>query len=247
MGIGDEVMATGMARGAAARGKRIAFGDGTRLRWSQWCEEAFYQNPNIARRIEPNIEWVHYYKGKRHYNSWDGVRLRWIWNYSFKAPRGEFFGLRKVAVPKGSVLIEPNLPWHKPISVNKDWGESNYQALTDRLRAAGWDVFQTSYGKRRLQNVQTINVKTFRDAVALLSSVDLAVIPEGGLHHAAAAVGTRAIVIFGGAIPPAVLGYDGQVSLTGTDEACGSTVHCKHCAEAMRRITVDEVYAAANK
>lgn len=246
MGIGDEVMATGMARGAAARGKRIAFGDGTRLRWSHWCEEAFKHNPNIARQATgPDIEWIKYYKGNRHYNSWDGVHQRWIWNYKFKASRGEFFELGWRDVLPSSVLIEPNVPWHKPISQNKDWGWLNYQTLADRLRYDGWQVLQTSYGKVRLRNVQTVQVKSYREAANLLRSVNLAIVPEGGLHHAAAAVGTKAIVIFGGAIPPAVLGYDEHINLTGCDEACGSTLWCKHCADAMKNISVEEVFDKA--
>jgi hypothetical protein len=39
MGYGDELMATGMARGAAARGKRVAFGDGQRIICGPYCFE----------------------------------------------------------------------------------------------------------------------------------------------------------------------------------------------------------------
>jgi hypothetical protein len=66
------------------------------------------------------------------------------------------------------------------------------------------------------------------------------------LHHAAAAVGTRAIVIHGGFTPPAVLGYSGHINLTGgADEACGYWDRCNHCRAALDRIEVDDVYAMA--
>jgi hypothetical protein len=45
---------------------------------------------------------------------------------------------------------------------------------------------------------------------------------EGGMHHAAAAVGVPAVVLFGGFIPPEIMGYKGQISLTGGATACGN-------------------------
>jgi Glycosyltransferase family 9 (heptosyltransferase) len=249
MGIGDEVMATGLARGAAARGRRIGFGDGRRLLWGPWCQEAFKNNPNIARRADdPAIEWIAYYKGHRGYNRPDSARRRWIWNYDFKAKPGEFFFDAKEREWKrpGSVLIEPNVPWHKSVAVNKDWGLDRYQCLADMLRRAGWRVLQTSFGKARLTEVEVIAVASFRQAAAVLTGVDLAIVPEGGLHHAAAAVGTPAIVIFGGFIPPQVTGYATHINLTGGMEACGSWDRCAHCRAALDKIEVEDVYVRAD-
>ena len=200
MGIGDEIMATGLARGAAARGKRIAFGDGRRIIWGPWCDEAFRNNPNIARKLGPEIEWIAHHKGRRLYNH--PGNGRWVWNYSFAPTPGEFYfddEECKFAIRRSGILIEPNVPWQKSVATNKDWGIARWQSLADRLRfKAGLRVFQTSYGKRRLAGVEVIEVKSFRQAAAALSGLDLAIVPEGGLHHAAAAVGTPAIVIFGG-------------------------------------------------
>jgi hypothetical protein len=250
LGQGDEIIATGFARGAAARGKRIAFGDGRRLLWGPWCAEIFRYNPNIAIHAdESNIEWISYYKGHRGYNHLDASGQRWIWNYKFKAQPGEFFfdaieRMRTLRRP-GSVLLEPNVPWHKSVAVNKDWGRARYQALAQKLRRAGWRVLQNTYGKVRL-DVETIAVHSLRDAAATIASVDLVIVPEGGLHHAAAAVGTKAIVIFGGFIPPQVTGYDAHINLTGGAEACGSLHRCDHCRRALEAIEVDHVYALAD-
>jgi ADP-heptose:LPS heptosyltransferase len=249
LGIGDDIMATGMARGAAARGKRIAFGDGRRLLWGPFSAEAFRNNPNIATRVESNTEWIAYHKGNRIYNRYDAPRRRWIWNCDFKAPRGELFfdgaEMSQCRLRAGAVLIEPNMPWHKPITQNKDWGLANYQELADKLRKAGWRVLQTSYGKRRLERVERIQTETFRQVATLLTGIDLAIVPEGGLHHAAAAVGTRAIVIFGGVIPPAVLGYPSHINF-GADDACGKLDACDHCRRVLQSIEVDHVYALAD-
>lgn len=242
-------MATGLARGAAARGRRIAFGDGRRLIWGPFCEEAFRHNPNIATAAsEPNVEWLDYHKGNRWYNRADGQR--WAWNYSFQATPGEFYfdaGERMFSLPRDGVLIEPNVPWHKAVACNKDWGIKRYQALADRLRSSGLRVWQFSYGKLRLDGVSQIEVATFRQAAAALAGIELAIVPEGGLHHAAAAVGARAIVIFGGFIPPQVTGYPAHVNLTGDSQACGSWRPCQHCRAALDRITVEEVYGNAVK
>jgi Glycosyltransferase family 9 (heptosyltransferase) len=245
------VIATGFARGAAARGKRIAFGDGHRIIWGPFAAEAFRHNPNIAHRAsEPGVEWMRYHKGHRLYNSQDKARRRWVWNYEFKAPVGEFFfdaaeSARTLRRP-GTVLIEPNVPWHKSVAPNKDWGEARYQGVADLLGAEGWRVLQTSHGKVRLAGVEVIPVNCYRDAAAVLASVDLAIVPEGGLHHAAAAVGTLAIVIHGGFTPPQVLGYESHINLTGgATEACGSLDRCAHCRAALDRIGVADVYAIA--
>jgi hypothetical protein len=243
-------MATGLARGAAARGKRIAFGDGRRLIWGPWCEQAFRYNPNIAHGVGRGelVEWIAWHKGKRWYNQ--PGNGRWIWNYEFAPTPGEFYfddAEKTFAVRRAGVLIEPNVPWHKSVAVNKDWGIAKYQLLADRLRHGGLRVFQFSYGKLRLAGVEQIQVDNFRQAAAALAGVDFAIVPEGGLHHAAAAVGTKAIVIFGGFIPPAVTGYPEHVNLTGDADACGSWRQCSHCRAALNRIEVEEVYGHAIK
>jgi hypothetical protein len=242
-------MATGLARGAAARGKRIAFGDGRRLIWGPWCEQAFRHNPNIAHSLDAGeLEWIAYHKGKRWYNR--AGSGRWIWNYDFAPTPGEFYfddAEKTFSVHRSGVLIEPNVPWHKSVAANKDWGVAKYQLLADRLCYGGLRVFQFSYGKLRLAGVEQIQIDNFRQAAAALAGVDFAIVPEGGLHHAAAAVGTRVIVIFGGFIPPQVTGYANHVNLTGGVEACGSWTTCAHCRKALDKITVDEVYGIAIK
>ena len=244
LGIGDDLMATGFARGAAARGVKMAFGDGKRLLWGPFSEQAFRHNPNIATSLNGHaIEWCFYHKGNRQYNKLGNGR--WLWNFEFKAKAGEFFFDARerahIIKTRDAVLIEPNVPWTKSVAPNKDWGLDKYQQLADLLAQQGFVVHQTSYGKKRLRRVQIVNVPDFRCMAAALSGFDLVICPEGGMHHAAAAVGTSAIVLFGGFIPPQVTGYDNHVNLTGGAEACGSLRECSHCREAMHKITVEEV------
>ena len=253
MGLGDQLMATGLAKGAAARGKRIAFGDGHRIIWDKNSLEIFRKNKNIAipgSERDNDIEWCNFYRGHRIYNRQEGGR--WVWNYDFKPIPGELFFSPDEAnfaskLRPDFILIEPNVPWWKSVAVNKDWGLKKYQAVADELKRKGQRVAQLSFGKQRLQGVEVIYAGDFRTAVAALAKAKFAVLPEGGLHHGAAAVGIPAVVLFGGFIPPSVTGYDFHINLTGGAEACGSIHQCQHCRAALDAISVDEVLAACKK
>lgn len=241
-----------MARGAKARGKRIAFGDGDRIIRGPWSEPIFRYNPNIAppgSEHDPDIEWIAHYTGNRLYNSMAGDR--WKWNYDFRPTPGEiFFGSTERhfarAVPKGFVLVEPNVARHKAFTVNKDWGISRYSAVVQKLLQDGHRVVQFSYpGARMLSGVSRMVTPSFRHALAVLSRASLYIGPEGGLHHGAAALDVPAVVIFGGFVPPSVTGYPTHINLTGGAEACGRIKRCPHCESALASISVEEVYSAA--
>lgn len=253
MGYGDEVMATGQARGLSLRGKRAAFGDGQRIIWGPWSSTVFQNNPNIARpgsEKDSDLVWIPNYKGSRPYNHPGG--RGWIWHMNFRPSIGEFFfspheDHLTYHLPPGSVVIEPNVP-KKPVAPNKQWPVERYQAVADILLEAGWSVFQlvSSHSRVRLPRVKHLPTETYRRAVSTLRSAALYIGPEGGMHHAAAAVGTAAVVIFGGFIPTTVTGYAGHVNLGGKPEdACGSTSVCEHCRKALLSISVDEVIQAA--
>jgi hypothetical protein len=253
MGFGDEIIGSGLARGAHARGKRIAFGDGQTILWGPWAAEIYQGNPNVAApgaEGASDLEWIDHYKGRRKYNR--QVNGRWAWNYNFKARPGEFFfddAERQIAgmFTPGFVVIEPNVPWQKSVAPNKDWGESKYQELARRLLLQGCRLVQFRHGnsRRMIAGADLIELPKFRHVISVLSRAALYIGPEGGMHHAAAAVGVKAVVLFGGFIPPQVTGYDLHTNLTGGAEACGNIKPCKHCAQAMANISVDTVKEAA--
>lgn len=253
MGYGDELMSTGLARGARSRGKRAAFGDGIKIIFGPWSEEVFRHNPNVARPGDEwadDLEWIAHYKGRRLYNRVSPDRTRWLWTMSFRAVPGEMFfaedELRFAEqIAAGFIAIEPNVPWQKTVAPNKDWGLPRYQLVADRLMAAGHRVIQFRNGRDRLAGVERVDAPSFRHALAVLARASLYIGPEGGLHHGAAAVGIPAVVLFGGFIPPQVTGYDTHTNLTGGATACGSLQRCRHCKMAMAAISVDQVIAAA--
>jgi hypothetical protein len=258
MGLGDQLLATGMARGAKAKGKRVAFGDGRRIIWDQHSEIVFRGNQNIAKpgsERDSDLRWIPYYKGHRLYNAYDRKGDRWIWNHAFEATPGEvvFTDRERMSGKRfgsGFVLIEPELPTWKTSSANKDWGRDKYAEVGRRLLADGFQVTQLIYPKMQfpvLPGVRGLRTYDFRDALAILASAALYIGPEGGLHHGAAAVGVRAVIMFGGFIPPSVTGYETHINLTGGAEACGRLQPCAHCRAAMAAITVEEVYGKARE
>lgn len=251
MGLGDNLMAAGFAKGAKARGKRIAFGDGRKIIWDHHSELIFRGNPNIAQfghEGAGDIEWVPFYRGNRIYNTQGNGK--WIWNRDFKAVPGEmFFNEHEILWARqqgrGFVVIEPNVPEQKTVAPNKQWGVDNYNNVATLLKDDGHEVVQFATGRFRLP-VRQIKPPTFRHALAVLKRASLYIGPEGGLHHGSAAVGIPAVVMFGGFIPPSVTGYTGHTNLTGGAVACGSLQACEHCLDAMRKIRVDEVMHATS-
>lgn len=241
-----------MARGAARRGKRIAFGDGLRIKWDHLSEPIFRGNPNVAppgSEGSRGLEWIHYCRGHRIYATQVGDR--WVWNFRFSAIPGEMYFADeelRFALNSGSgfVLIEPNLP-PKMVAPNKRWDHERWQAVADLLVRDGHEVCQFVYPNAvRLKGVRPIASPGFREACAALARAALYIGPEGGLHHASAAVGIGAVVLFGGFIPPQVTGYAAHTNLTGGATLfCGSLKPCPHCRAAMDAITVEHVYEAA--
>ena len=256
MGLGDQLIGTGLAKGAAARGKKIAFGDGTRIMWDSNSPVIFAGNPNIAHpkstaknvNTQYELEWIPFYKGNRLYNKWSPGR--WVWNYDFRCTPGEIYLTyeeRQYARMTGQdyVLIEPNPSPKSPVA-NKQWPFERYETVARTLKSYDIEVVQLNYPRARLlKAARPIPCPSFRIALAIMERAEIFIGGEGGLHHGAAAVGLPGVVLFGGFIPPQVTGYDIHTNLTGGAEACGSLTPCPHCAAAMGAIGADEVLDAA--
>lgn len=258
MGYGDEIVGSGLARGAAVRKKRVAFGDGINIRWHPYAHQIYQGNPNVARpgsEGSADLEWVAHYPGQRVYNSVEQGGSAWRWRECVMVP-GEIFSTAeelKFAAKQGQgfVVVEPSVPSFKSVACNKQWPTDRYQEVAYQLMRSDCEVVQLvpppgNYAPTyRIRGARAVETRTFRDALAVLARAKLYVGPEGGLHHGAAAVGVDAVVIFGGFVPPSSTGYAGHANLTGGAEACGSLQPCSHCREAMDKITVDCVVGAA--
>ncbi len=163
------------------------------------------------------------------------------WRYTrWRATPGELHlpAAETRALPRECVVVEPHVK--VGASPNKDWGWARWRQLV-ALVDVQW-VQLGPQGTRLLPGVRRIETGTFEAACAVLAKAAAAVLPEGGLHHAAAALGVPAVVIFGGYASPANTGHDAHRNLYESDGSpCGQRVACAHCAQAMAAITPERV------
>jgi hypothetical protein len=258
VGWGDEIMVTAAARKlqqADARKVAVRNRHGA-ARWDAIWEN----NPRIATPDEVNalygvgFQYLDNAPKRRPYID-DTTPERFTfngWRVADTGP-GEIYLTEAEAAlgrkARGAIVIEPNL---KPrASPNKQWGVGKWKDLVRMITIAGYEVVQLGdEGTHVLRNARLIITRTPRQACGVLSGARGAVLPEGGLHHAAAALGIPAAVIFGGYIAPSVTGYDFDTSshrniFTGGERwpyGCGHRVSCRHCIEAMEQITARQVF-----
>lgn len=239
MGFGDELMVTGQAKASQQRVNLpvVVFDRNGKIR----MHELWYRNPRITHtwdRKSP-VSIINNGPGVRPYIE-SKTESRWTWK-NFECTPGEifFYEAEKQAAlqfPSDGIVIEPGVK--QKASPNKDWGWDRWQAFAVRARRSGLRLIQLGpSGTRILNGVEHYLTNTFREACAALARSRAAVLHEGGLHHAAAAVNVNAVVIYGGFISPLQTGYQTHRNLFTGGEACGMRYTCKHCAKAMAEIT----------
>lgn len=262
MGYGDEIMAAGVAEHVArAVNGQVAIVDRAgRPRWSEvWLNHPDIAVPKAAEAAKARVvncptarpyidRWTTWHGQPSHVFSkvW---RAR---DYPAKIylAEDELSMARKILQDRGPfVIIDPTMrPARGP---NRDLGWEKYQAVVERMRdvqfyQVGPNPSVENVEKCTLRGASYIATFTFREACAMLAMASAYVGPEGGLHHAAAAVGARAVVVFGEHTDPETTGYESHTNIyTGKPgEPCGHFAPCDGCREAMERISVDQVVNA---
>lgn len=245
MGIGDEIMAAGDARLLHEHtGERVEIvgRDGVRRWHPVWEGLRYIMHPHDRGSCVRMVNGP----GRRPYHVAKEPD-RWRFDLRYRAARAEIVftdAEREFARQhERCIVIEPHLKSKAP--PGKQWGWVRWNKLAYILQCHGFGVTQMgSRGTPLLDGANLIETPTFRHAAAVLSVARGAILPEGGLHHAAAAVGCPAVVIFGGFTPIEVTGYDGHVNIGASgEEACGMRVPCKHCDKWMARINPHDVAA----
>jgi len=237
LGWGDDIITTSVVRRAFAQVKQpLVVGDGNTVRWS----EVFEGNPKISREAYKGCYWVRTIKGNRPYIDYQkSTPARMAFRLDHKSEPGELFLAEHEVSPyrkyEGFVYIEPNVKGS--FSGNKDWGFENWQKVVDGLPEI---KFVQGPGKK-LEGVTQVATKTIRHAFGLLSQCSYFTGTDGALHHAAAALAKRAVVVWGGLVSPKILGYSTHINLHSGTHSCGSQAACDHCKQAMRWVTVDNV------
>jgi glycosyl transferase family 9 (putative heptosyltransferase) len=255
VGLGDEIMAAGHAMAAHRDdpSRRVAICDtANRPRWHELWEgnpviatpDEVYRGENVQRiqnanGCRPYVQYPFTVQGGARFTSW---RARdhpgRIYLTEAEQQTGQAFRRRIGRF----VVIEPALK--ASANPNKQWPVERYAAVV-RARSDVTFVQLIHAGSTSLEGVLPLPTPSFRAACAYLAVADAYLGPEGGLHHAAAALGVRAVVIFGGYISPRTTGYVQHHNLAddGPGSPCGRWLPCGHCRQSMERITVEHVLA----
>ena len=212
--------------------------------WTHHQAEVFRNNPKIVHPFsKEGVEFWGRVNGLRPYCV-EKTATRWRWR-EYKPIIGELY-LEQAETEFAEtlsldVVLEPNVKGGA--SPNKDWGWVRWEELARLLFKEGLHPAHLGpQGTKRLNCARFVETRTFRQACAALTKAKVAVLHEGGLHHAAAVAGVPAVVLYGGFISPRQTGYDSQVNLFTGGEPCGWRTRCAHCDSAMAKITPEEVF-----
>lgn len=238
MGLGDELMALGQARRLVEREKLRGKVEIVDINGNRRSHYLWQQAAEVAKVGEPAAARIVHSGGCRPYVDYERTTPdRWAWNDEHRPAPGKLYGITPDARARGLIVIEPEIK--RSASVNKQWGA--WQSLVDAEPSLPWAQVGT-HSTQWLRRVRRLPARTFEDACRLLAASRCAILPEGGLHHAAAALGTRAVVLFGAYIPPEVTGYDFQVNVAVSDaEATGWRTENSRCRAAWETITARTV------
>lgn len=264
MGMGDEVLVTGEVRALQERfqdTRPVQIQDFRgRARWHvMWTN-----NPRIAKPGAPHGRVLRNGARCRFYLDYARMRREWMKNFPaepydvrvkhhlapwrftrHKCKPGELYFPRMAPRCGKYIVIEPHNKTQ--VAPNRQWGWRRYEAVVRAIDADWLQINPRHYPV--LEGVRSEPCATFVEACYILSGASLYVGPEGGLYHAAAALGVPAVAIFGGYVSPQNQGYDDPnytniYEPMGGASPCGQRVPCSHCQEAFRLITPDRVIAA---
>ena len=217
------------------------------------------------------IHIIDYHSGNRPYINYKKSKdsKKYFWNKSFKPTPGEIYFTENEKKKSYLILKKAINDWNKrntqkfksiifletsstkiddsQFSIkhkNKDWGNENWSKLINKLNN-DFLIIQPKHDKSKLfENVYVTETINFREACAVLSNCDLFLGHEGGFGHASAALEKKAIVYFGGWIPPEVTGYSFHENIyyESIQSPCGEFKKiCSHCEDARKNIKVDNL------
>lgn len=250
MGYGDELMALGEAESIyRATGARVLIVDRQGApRWSPVWEN----HPAVARSAD-ELHRTRLVNGpgcRPYIKEWttaDGAAMAVYSGWRSRDNLGHLvlstaerdLGLELRAKTGPYVVIEPHVRGNA--SPNKDWGFERYQELVAKMPETRF--VQLGADVRPLEGAVRVRTASFRDACGVLAQADAYVGPEGGLHHAAAALRRRAAVIFGSFISPETTGYSFHLNFFVGDQhaPCGRWAPCAACKAALERVLVADV------
>jgi len=158
---------------------------------------------------------------------------------------------RKFALPSG---VKPWVAMHSmgatEMTENKNWYSDRFLKVSQKIQGFCRVVQLGRVGDPDLEFDLDLRGKVSpRQAAAVLESCSGLICQEGYLMHAATAVGTRAVVVYGGFIAPWESGYPENINLFSElpCSPCWLRGPCPFDKECMKRIEPDQVIFALNK
>lgn len=241
MGVGDALIAAGRARKLYQETKQpvLIVGRHNVRYWSDlWNDVPYIIRRPAGRRYRTLIDG----SGVRAYIA-AKTPERWTWRPFTPTPAEIVFTPAELAFAepyRGMVMVEPNVKanTHR----NKAWYWDRWQQVVEAIPEARFVQCVPHHSQSHLAGVyEHVTTPTFRQACAVLSVCRAFVGTEGGLMHAAAAVGTPAVILWSEFISPDITGYAQHRNLRHAGPACGMRTDCPGCRASMEAITVEEV------
>jgi hypothetical protein len=206
--------------------------------------QIFINNPRMASNFDTDVVWVKNYQGHRPYLKGTN-KGKLLFNDDYKPKVGEIYFSHEEQkdidkIDGDYIVVEPNVKKIYAHTVNKAWHGWEQLFKHDLPWLQLGDVSVNRYTNWK-------ETATFRDALKVLSKAKLFVGTDGGLHHAAAALGIPSVVIWTGFTSPRHLGYDTHRNIHDGSEPCGTyNSVCQHCLLKSKAITVEQVLDAVN-
>ena len=263
MGLGDDLMWLGEASKVHEKNPDAVIHDGREYspvwKHNDWVVSPDYNGPKkkllVPRKPNGNRWYIQGWgPGKIYYKKYNPLPAPYVFH------RTEMDTAASILFNNGIdkqpfVIVNPDTK-NTTLSVNKDWGFSRWQQLTDmlskhitvvRVKPDGpvKDVSgYVQYNQKTLDNAINISENDIRISFAIMAQAQAIITSEGALHHFAAAIDMPAYVIYGGAIHPQQTGYNNrnQTNYVYGNEPCGSQVPCDHCKEAMASIKPQTIF-----
>lgn len=238
MGLGDEIMALGLAeRLFEQTGRPVSIVGMT-------------EAPREHDAWRGNPAWVH--KGgqmlidgggsRPYISAWHGRRAIYNLNYRPRAGR-----IHLTDQERDSCALEPPYAVVAPeikdgASPNKAWGVKNWEAVIQDFPIPVYQLMADPKDQP-IKGAIAYHTPHFRNAAAAIEKAVLVLATEGGTHHMAASLRVPAVVVFGAFVPPTVTGYEFHYNIAvETDQGyCGRWDACDHCRKALESITPSQV------
>ena len=275
MGFGDEIMATYYAKIEKQKypDRQVVVGN---YKTKQALDSrVFFNNPNISdpKKLDENkiVHFVDLNNTNRPYIDWQKTTVhKYYWNFDHRAKPGELYFDKKEISEAQNAIGEAKAFWkssssteHKGIifiessrtikkqskcGENQSWGLKRWDKTIEILKRNYLIINSTHQNSFSHRDTFSYDC-SFRIACAIMKYCNLYLGPEGGFSHAAASLSKSGVVIYGGWIPPQVIGYNFHenfyVEIEGSP--CGIRDECDHCRKCMDLITVDNVINAVER